>query len=95
MVEREKRGAIPTHYNDTGCSVSSSCFTCPLPECRYDNPTSYNNWMRRQRRAQVRALVTTHGEKPFLAAELSSSLGVGERQAYRIKAQVLKGGSGR
>lgn len=27
-----------TKYKDDGCSVSSSCFTCPLPRCRYEEP---------------------------------------------------------
>ena len=25
-------------YYDTGCRVSPSCFTCPLPECIYVTP---------------------------------------------------------
>ena len=24
------------HYVDDGCSISNSCFECPLPLCRYD-----------------------------------------------------------
>jgi hypothetical protein len=27
---------FPTHWADTGCEHSPSCFTCPLPRCKYD-----------------------------------------------------------
>jgi hypothetical protein len=32
------RDGLPEHttFRDTGCSVSPSCLTCPLPRCRYD-----------------------------------------------------------
>lgn len=31
--------ALPEHtdYRDTGCEVSPSCLSCPLPKCRYDD----------------------------------------------------------
>ena len=34
------------HYEDTGCEVSPSCLTCPLPQCKYDDPV----WFQRHRR---------------------------------------------
>ena len=34
------------HYEDTGCEVADSCLDCPLPRCRYDDPT----WYQRNRR---------------------------------------------
>jgi hypothetical protein len=35
-----RRDALPEHtrYVDTGCAVHSSCLTCPLVRCRYDEP---------------------------------------------------------
>ena len=34
------------HYEDTGCEVSASCLSCPLPQCKYDDPV----WYQRNRR---------------------------------------------
>lgn len=30
---------IKMHYRDTGCSLAPRCLECPLPRCRYDEPT--------------------------------------------------------
>lgn len=30
------------HYEDKGCQASPSCLTCPLPQCKYDDPASFN-----------------------------------------------------
>lgn len=34
----DRRGPkwFPTHWADTGCEYSPSCFTCPLERCKYD-----------------------------------------------------------
>ncbi len=34
------------HYEDNGCEASDSCLDCPLPRCKYDDPT----WYQRNRR---------------------------------------------
>tara|TARA_B100000949_G_C14072277_1_gene362295 strand:- start:103 stop:432 length:330 start_codon:yes stop_codon:yes gene_type:complete len=40
--------AVPEFYpyEDTGCEVSRSCLNCPLPQCKYDDPS----WFQRHRR---------------------------------------------
>jgi hypothetical protein len=37
------------HYVDRGCEVSMTCLDCPLPRCKYDDPTWYRD-LRRQGR---------------------------------------------
>ena len=29
------------YYEDEGCEASPSCLTCPLPQCKYDDPSSF------------------------------------------------------
>ena len=31
------------HYADDGCEVSPHCLTCPLPQCKYDDPAWYRH----------------------------------------------------
>ncbi|MFQ6026868.1 MAG: transposase family protein [Dehalococcoidia bacterium] len=40
--------AVPEfyHYEDTGCEASNSCLSCPLPQCKHDDPV----WFQRNRR---------------------------------------------
>src|ERR671915_470302 len=33
---------------DNGCSVSSSCFQCPLPDCKYEAPSTRAAYQRYQ-----------------------------------------------
>ena len=33
-----------THIEDTGCEMSDSCLTCPLPMCRHDDEHWYSNY---------------------------------------------------
>ena len=40
-------------YPDHGCSVSPSCFTCPLPQCRYDTRDYLRVSIRRSRNADI------------------------------------------
>ena len=37
---RVRPTSLPEHtpYRDDGCEVNPSCFTCPLPRCRYEEP---------------------------------------------------------
>ena len=30
------------HYEDKGCQASPSCLTCPLPQCKYDDPSWFH-----------------------------------------------------
>ena len=34
------------YYKDEGCDISPSCLTCPLPQCKYDDPIWYQQYRR-------------------------------------------------
>ncbi|HET9477022.1 MAG TPA: helix-turn-helix domain-containing protein [Dehalococcoidia bacterium] len=55
---RGSRDPLPenTRYRDDGCSVSSSCFTCPLPRCRYEEPGGLRAVLNQMRDDQIMAL---------------------------------------
>ena len=44
------------HYNDTGCEVSASCLTCPLPKCKYDDPGWYQQFRQENRDEEILAV---------------------------------------
>ena len=75
---------------DTGCDAhpawdsdpvrnKASCFTCPLPECRYVTGVRSDMALARARGAQARRL-----QKDGLTAkEIAGALGVTDRTIYR------------
>lgn len=44
------------HYNDTGCEVSVSCLSCPLPQCKYDDPGWFQQLRQGQRDEEILAV---------------------------------------
>jgi hypothetical protein len=55
---RGSRDPLPenTRYRDDGCSVSPSCFTCPLPCCRYEEPGGLRAVLNQMRDSQILTL---------------------------------------
>ena len=41
------------HYADTGCEVALTCLTCPLPQCKFDDPAWYHAYRRHGRDLEV------------------------------------------
>ena len=70
-------------YPDRGCDVSPSCFTCPLPSCKYDDYTAYLKWMWTKRRAPIQAALET-----TTVQKTAEQFGVTERTVYRVKAKI-------
>ena len=35
-----------TEFEDTGCNESISCLSCPLPQCKHDDPAWYSRYKR-------------------------------------------------
>ena len=67
---------------DNGCSVSPSCFKCPLPDCKYDVPSARDAFLRDQ------ALLAVFRQYQHLgtavAAELTAeAVGTTGRSVYR------------
>lgn len=74
------RERIPSWWTDTGCYVSSSCFTCPLEECVYvtgDTPITLRT---KARALEARRLQGEGVPNPEIAARLGVSL----RSLYRL-----------
>ena len=70
-----------TEYRDTGCSLASSCLSCPLPQCRYDEPRSARRLGNHARDREITLLRTRHAA-PVEA--IASAYGLTTRQVYRI-----------
>ena len=69
-------------YPDLGCDVSPSCFTCPLPACKYDDHQAYLRWVLAQKWAPVQAMLETR-----TVSEVAQHFGLMQRTVYRIKAR--------
>ncbi len=75
--------AVPEyyHYEDTGCEVSPSCLSCPLPQCKYDDPL----WFQRHRRmARDQKVWTTIQMESLTADEAAQRFSVTVRTIFRI-----------
>jgi hypothetical protein len=67
---------------DLGCSVSQSCFQCPLPDCKYDVPSARDAYLRDQ------ALLAVFRQYQHLgttaaAALTAEAVGTSDRSVYR------------
>jgi hypothetical protein len=74
--------SLPEHtrYRDDGCSISVSCFECPLPRCRYEEPGGLRaviNATRDHEMLQLRMQGTS-------VEELAGLFGVSRRTVFRV-----------
>ncbi|MEX2598184.1 MAG: HTH domain-containing protein [Dehalococcoidia bacterium] len=69
-----------THYADTGCEASGSCFNCPLPQCKYDNPAWYQEYRRRGRDMEVLA---AYQEEQLSVFQVAQRFNVSPRTVHR------------
>ena len=69
------------HYEDTGCEVSECCLTCPLPQCKFDDPI----WFQRHRRlAKDFRMWNTMRSEGLTAEEAADRFSVTVRTVFRI-----------
>ena len=75
--------AVPEfyQYEDTGCEVSESCLSCPLPQCKYDDPIWYQKHRRLARDLKVLSVMRMESLSVEEAAERFS---VTVRTIFRI-----------
>ena len=74
-----------TSYRDGGCDVHPSCLTCPLPQCRYDEP----GWLQREGRGQRDAQILEARTQSHLPVpQLASRFNVSTRTVHRILRRV-------
>ncbi len=68
-------------YRDTGCEVSRSCLNCPLPQCKYDNPTWFQHHRRMARDFKV---LNAMRSEELTVEEAAQRFSVTARTIFRI-----------
>ena len=79
------RNAVPP---DTGCEESPTCLSCPLPQCKYDDPAAYHRLLKHRSDLKVRAAL----EDGLSLEEAASQFHVTVRTIFRILARTKKDG---
>jgi hypothetical protein len=79
---RVRHDALPefTRYRDDGCDISESCFTCPLPRCRYEEPGGLRSILNEQRDRQI---IQLRMEGVPVDA-LADRFGISRRTVFRV-----------
>jgi hypothetical protein len=79
---RVRADALPefTRYRDDGCDISESCFTCPLPRCRYEEPGGLRSLLNEQRDRQIIKLRM----KGVPVDALADHFGISRRTVFRV-----------
>jgi transcriptional regulator of acetoin/glycerol metabolism len=81
-----RRDALPEHtsYADTGCTIHSSCLTCPLVRCRYDEPGGARKLLSDERDRSILAL--RRQGRPI--SVIANRFGVSRRTVFRALAHA-------
>ena len=69
------------HYEDTGCEASDSCLDCPLPFCKYDDPSWYQRNRRLARDFRILRVMT---QESLSIEETAQRFSVTARTVFRI-----------
>lgn len=69
-----------TRYRDDGCSISASCFDCPLPRCRYEEPGGLRAVINETRDREMTQLRLAG----MSVEELAGHFGVSRRTVFRV-----------
>ncbi len=74
-------GKEGTSRRDVGCEVSPSCLTCPLPECKYDNPVAFQTLRLAEdpKRQKVLSLL----RQGLSAPEVSQKTGLNQKTIHK------------
>lgn len=82
MVNSGEPDLLPEHchYRDEGCALAASCFNCPLPACVHDRPGGKQQWLKKQRDAEMARLFYDESKG---IKELAAIFGVNERTVQR------------
>jgi hypothetical protein len=69
-----------TRYRDDGCNISESCFSCPLPRCRYEEPGGLRALLNESRDREILQLRL----KGMPVEELADRFGISRRTIFRV-----------
>lgn len=69
-----------TRYRDDGCDISESCFNCPLPRCRYEEPGGLRALLNESRDREIVQLRL----KGMPVEELADRFGISRRTIFRV-----------
>ena len=78
------------HYQDRGCDVSESCLTCPLSQCKHDDPGAYIEHQRRLRDQRISKAVAVEG---LTVDEAAQRFCVTVRTIFRAIQRVKEAGA--
>ena len=67
-------------YRDEGCELTSSCLSCPLPTCVYDQPRGRQRWLKTARNREMARLFGAGGRD---VRQLADEFGVSTRTVQR------------
>lgn len=79
----ESSDSLPeqTRYRDDGCDIHPACLSCPLPQCRYDEPYDKLAEQRKERNA---AIMQAFYDEGLSVADLISRFNVSRRTIHRV-----------
>ncbi len=74
-------------YADDGCEVARSCFICPLPMCKYDDP----GWLQREhRRTRDTAVLRARRTDRLSVAEVARRFGISTRTVHVVSGRMCR-----
>jgi hypothetical protein len=78
---------LPEHtaYFDTGCELHSSCLTCPLVRCRYDEPGGARKLRSEDR---DRSILELQRESRLPVGAIAKRFGISRRTVFRVLARA-------
>jgi transcriptional regulator of acetoin/glycerol metabolism len=82
-----RRDALPEHtrYVDSGCELHTSCLTCPLVRCRYDEPGGVTRIVSR---ARDQSMLQVRREDGLTIEAIARRFGVSRRTVFRVLARA-------
>lgn len=77
---------------DEGCEVASSCFRCPLPQCKHDDPLWHRRFQQyRYYRALAAAVMDYSENRDAAVQQVAQQHGLTSRSLYRILRRMEQG----
>jgi hypothetical protein len=81
-IRKLRIDALPENYSyrDDGCDIHPACLTCPLPQCRYDNPRGARGMFNEVRDVEIVRL----RRKGLSINEIASRYDISRRTVFRV-----------